>query len=88
RLLRDKAYYTMNLGRAGSIPLLQQALDILESSVDDDRLRASVLNQLASRYMISGRLEEAIALAAEAGERAVRAGSDDEASIAANVRGG
>ncbi len=88
RLLRDKAYYTMNLGRAGAVPLLQQALEILEAGVDDDRLRASVLNQLASRYMISGRLDEAIALAAEAGERAARAGSDDEASIAANVRGG
>lgn len=88
RLLRDKAYYTMNLGRAGSIPLLQEALGILDARVDDDRLRASVLNQLASRYMIAGRLDEAIALASEAGERAERAGSDDEASIAANVRGG
>lgn len=88
RLLRDKAYYTMNLGRSGAVPLLRQALEILEARVDDDRLRASVLNQLASRLMISGRLDEAIAMATEAGERAERAGSDDEASIAANVRGG
>ena len=88
RLLRDKAYYTMNLGRAGAVPLLRQALEILEARVDDDRLRASVLNQLASRLMISGHLDEAIAVAGEAGERAERAGSDDEASIAANVRGG
>lgn len=88
RLLRDKAYYLMNLGREGSIALLHESLEVLDDRVDDDRLRASILNQLASRYMIAGRLDEAITLAVEAGERAVRAGSDDEASIAANVRGG
>ncbi|MGJ0390348.1 helix-turn-helix transcriptional regulator [Microbacterium sp. CGR1] len=88
RLLRDKAYYLMNLGREGSIALLQESLEVLDGRVDDDRLRASILNQLASRYMIAGRLDEAITLAIEAGERAARAGSDDEASIAANVRGG
>ncbi|MCI1019794.1 AAA family ATPase [Microbacterium sp. C5A9] len=88
RLLRDRAYYLMNLGRAGSIPVLERALATLEGRVDDDRLRASILNQLASRHMIAGRLVEAIALATEAGERARRAGSDDEQSIAANVRGG
>jgi len=88
RLLRDRAYYLMNLGRAGSIPVLERALATLEGRVDDDRLRASILNQLASRHMIAGRLVEAVALATEAGERARRAGSDDEQSIAANVRGG
>ncbi|MFJ4998446.1 AAA family ATPase [Microbacterium sp. NPDC088619] len=88
RLLRDKAYYTMNLGRRGAIPLLQESLEILDGRVDDDRLRASILNQLGSRHMVAGRFEEAMALATEAGERAARAGSDDEASIAANVRGG
>ncbi len=86
RLLRDKAFYTMNLGRPGSIPLLQRSLEILDARVDDDRLRASVLNTLASRYMIAGDLDEAIRLATEAGEFAERAGSDDEVSIAANVR--
>ena len=88
RLLRDKAYYTMNLARRGAIPLLQESLAILEGRVDDDRLRASIQNQLGSRYMVAGRFEEAIVLATESGERAARAGSDDEASIAANVRGG
>ncbi|WP_164234167.1 helix-turn-helix transcriptional regulator [Microbacterium hydrocarbonoxydans] len=86
RLLRDKAYYTMNLGRPGVIELLHESLALLER-VDDDRLRASVLTQLASRYMIAGRLDEAIVLATESGERAARAGDDDEASIAANIRG-
>lgn len=88
RLLRDKAYYTMNVGRTGAIPLLQQALDALGDRVDDDRLRSSILNQLASRYMVAARLEEAVAVAAEAGERAEAAGSAEEASISANVRGG
>ncbi|MGK3949045.1 helix-turn-helix transcriptional regulator [Microbacterium sp. K2] len=88
RLLRDKAYYTMNLGRRGAIPLLQESLEILDGRVDDDRLRASILNQLGSRHMVAGRFDEAMSLATEAGERAARAGSDDEASIAANVRGG
>src|SRR6218665_1540031 len=37
--------------------------------------------------MIAGRVDEAIAIATESGERAARAGADDEASIAANVRG-
>ncbi|KJQ54261.1 hypothetical protein RS85_01863 [Microbacterium sp. SA39] len=52
----------------------------------DDRLRATILNTLASRHMIAGRLEQSLALGIEAGELALRAGSDDEASIAANVR--
>ncbi|WP_363367439.1 MULTISPECIES: helix-turn-helix transcriptional regulator [unclassified Microbacterium] len=88
RLLRDKAYYTMNVGRTGAIPLLQQALAVLDGRVDDDRLRASILNQLASRYMVAARLEDAVELATEAGDRAEAAGSAEEASIAANVRGG
>ncbi|WP_157540906.1 helix-turn-helix transcriptional regulator [Microbacterium sp. XT11] len=86
RLLRDKAYYTMNLGRPGAIPLLQEALSVLDGRVDDDRLRATILNNLASRHMIAGDLERGHALAVEAGKYAERAGSDDEASIAANVR--
>jgi len=87
RLLRDKAYYVMNVGRSGAIPLLQESLAILDGRVDDDRLRASILNQLASRYMVAGRLEEAIGLATEAVERADQVGSSEEASISANIRG-
>lgn len=87
RLLRDKAFYTMNLGRPGSIDLLLESLAILDAHVDDDRLRASVLNTLASRYMIAGELEAAVRVATEAEGYAIKAGSDDEISIAANVRG-
>ncbi len=89
RLLRDKAYYTMNAGRQGSIPLLQESLAVLDDGrVNDDRLRASVLNQLASRRMIAGDLDEAIELATAASDCAARAGSEEEASISANVLGG
>ncbi|MFK4761690.1 ATP-binding protein [Microbacterium sp. ZW T5_45] len=87
RLLRDKAAYTNGLARPGAIPLLHQALEILENQVDDDRLRATVLNNLASRYLIVGALERAHTFAVEAGEFAARAASDQEASIAANMRG-
>lgn len=87
RLLRDKAAYTNGLARSGAIPLLHEALDLLETRVDDDRLRATVLNNLASRYLIVGSLDRAHAFAVEAGEFAARAASDQEASIAANMRG-
>jgi DNA-binding CsgD family transcriptional regulator/tetratricopeptide (TPR) repeat protein len=86
RLLRDKAYYTMNLGRNGSVPLLQDSLSVLDGRVDDDRLHASILNQLGSRYMVAGRLADAIDIATEAERRGDAAGSDEETSIAANIR--
>ena len=88
RLLRNKALYLVNLGRLGAIPLLQQALAIAEERVPDEGFRAEVLNQLASRLMIAGDREEAIRLADEAERRAEAAGSTDQLSIAANVRGG
>ncbi len=87
RLLRNKALYLVNLGRPGAIPLLLQALAIVDERVDDDPLRAELLNQLASRRMIAGDRVEAIAIATEAAEAAERAHSDDQLSIAANVRG-
>ncbi|MBO9627216.1 MAG: AAA family ATPase [Microbacterium sp.] len=87
RLLRDKAFYVMNTGRPGSIPLLRESLAVLDAGVDDDRLRANVLNALASRHMIAGELDEALHVATQAAEYARKAGSDDELSIAANVRG-
>ncbi len=86
RLLRDKAFYVMNTGRPGAIPLLRESLAVLDAHVDDDRLRANVLNSLASRHMIAGELDDALRVATEAAEYAERAGSDDEVSVAANVR--
>ncbi|PCE15481.1 hypothetical protein AUC47_11320 [Microbacterium sp. SZ1] len=87
RLLRDKAYYTMNLGRNGAVPLLQDSLAVLDGRVSDDRLHASILNQLGSRYMVAGRLDEAIEIATEAEGRGKAVGSAEETSIAANIRG-
>ncbi len=87
RLLRDKAQYLANLGRPGAIPLTEQALEIVDAGVDDDALRAVVLNQLASRYMVAGRLHDALRTADEAHRAAERAGDPDQLSIAANVRG-
>lgn len=87
RLLRDKAQYLANLGRPGAIPLTEQALEIVDDGVDDDALRAVVLNQLASRYMVAGRLHDALRTADEAHRAAQRAGDPDQLSIAANVRG-
>lgn len=86
RLLRDRAQYLANLGRPGAIALTEQALAVV-GRVDDDALRAGVLNQLASRYMVAGRLHDALRAAAEADEAAARAGDGDQLSIAANVRG-
>lgn len=88
RLLRNKALYLVNLGRLGAIPLLQQALAIAEEHIDDEAFRAELLNRLASRRMIAGDREEAIRLADEAEHRAAGAGSSDQLSVAANVRGG
>ncbi|KJL48449.1 Transcriptional regulatory protein LiaR [Microbacterium hydrocarbonoxydans] len=87
RLLRNKSLYLVNLGRPGSIPLLEQSLSLFDGRIDDERLHASILNHLASRHMIAGAREAAIGLATEAADRAERAGSDDEVSVAANVRG-
>lgn len=87
RLLRDKALYLQNLGRSGSIDLLQQALAVMHGH-DDDRLRATLLNLLAGRYMVAARFDEAIACADEAYRLAEAAGDDDQMSIAANTRGG
>ncbi|MFS0853207.1 helix-turn-helix transcriptional regulator [Microbacterium sp. 179-I 3D4 NHS] len=87
RLLRDKAQYLANLGRPGAIPLTEQALELVATRVDDDVLHAAVLNQLASRYMVAGRLHDALRVAGEAERIAERAGDLDQLSIAANVQG-
>ncbi|MFF7291153.1 AAA family ATPase [Microbacterium sp. NPDC008134] len=86
RLLRDKAQYLANLGRPGAIPLTEQSLE-LAARVGDAGLHATVLNQLASRYMVAGRLHDALRVAGEAQEIARRAGDHDQMSIAANVHG-
>lgn len=88
RLLRDKAYYLGNLGRPGAIDLLVDALAVLTERVHDDRLHASVLNSLASRYMVAGRSHEGLMAADKAFAFAERCGSLREMSVARNLRGG
>lgn len=85
KLLRDKGQYLKNVGRPGSVALLHEALERMKD-VDDEGLHATLLNVLAGRLMIEGRVEEAIATADQAMEIARRVGLDTQLSIAANLR--
>ncbi|WP_170298426.1 helix-turn-helix transcriptional regulator [Agromyces allii] len=86
RLLRDTGLYLANVGRPGSIPLLEQALEVLGDDGSDD-LRATVLIALAGRLMIEARLDEAVAMAEQAYVAADRVGSARYASVALNIQG-
>ncbi|MGX5695985.1 ATP-binding protein, partial [Agromyces soli] len=94
RLLRDKALTLANAGRSGSIPLLVEALEALDGleqldappARDDlEDLRASVLAALGGRYMIAGRMRDAIEAAARAEQLAASTGAYRTESIAQNV---
>lgn len=87
RLLRDKAMYLQNLGRGGSVDLFLQALAVVDSQPGQERLRAALLGYLAGRYLIGGRLQEAVATADEAYRMAESIGFDNVMSVAANLRG-
>lgn len=86
KLLRDKAFYLANLGRPGSVDLLEEALDRVPPGTPGD-LRGVLLTSLGARHMIIGRLERAIEYADEAAREAVRTGSARNASVAANIGG-
>ncbi len=100
-LLRTKSFLLANTGKHGSIALLQQALNLVPVGVDD-LVRAKLLNQLASRSMIEGYHDAAVAAASEALELTQHARSQAghaettsdlfdhdpvQASVAANLRG-
>jgi len=88
RLLRDKAIYLVNLGRPGATELLTESLTMIDDAhIDDPRLTAGVLNLLAARHMVAGRVTESIELATRAADVAAGAGSDQDLSVAFNVRG-
>lgn len=94
RLLRDKAQYLMNLNRPGVIELLQAALEVVPpgSLPAGDGLRPQLLTELAARYMLAARFDEAIALTSQAVDEVgsgAQAGSGAEAllSVAHNIRG-
>jgi ATP/maltotriose-dependent transcriptional regulator MalT len=85
-LLRDKAFYLANTGKAGSIALLEEALSMVPAGADD-LVRASLLSQLASRLMIEGHHADSIIAATEALELSLRESALVQASVAANLRG-
>ena len=86
RLLRDKALYLGNLGKPGSIETLEEALEVLGDSGADE-LRATVLTALAGRFMIDGRLDDAVDTADRAIDVAAGIGSPRYSSIATNIAG-
>lgn len=86
RLLRDTGIYLANVGREGSIPFLEQALEALGDDGNQE-LRATVLIALAGRLMIESRLDEATTVAHEALAAAERLGSTRFASTATNIAG-
>lgn len=87
RLLRDKAQFLSNLGLAGSKDLYLQALEIVDAAVDDDRLHATLLNQIAGKYMLASMPREAIITATQALEIATRVDDPYESSVSHNLRG-
>jgi DNA-binding CsgD family transcriptional regulator/tetratricopeptide (TPR) repeat protein len=86
RLLRDKAIYLGNLGLDGSIPLLEEALGLLEPG-HDDVFTATVLTALAGRLMVGGQLDRATELAEQALRIAQEIGAARYASVASNIMG-
>ncbi|MFC6357457.1 ATP-binding protein [Luethyella okanaganae] len=86
RLLRDKAFYLANAGKPGSIPMLEQALDLVPPGTPGE-MRATLLASLAGRFMIEARLGEAIEMAEAALIEAVAVGSARYSSISANIAG-
>lgn len=86
RLLRDKALYLGNLGKPGSIETLEEALEVLGDS-NTGELRATVLTALAGRFMIDGRLDDAVDTADQAIGVAAGIGSPRYTSIATNIAG-
>lgn len=88
RLLRDKAQYLMNLNRPGVIELLQDALEVVPagSLPAGDGLRPQLLTELAARYMLAARFDEAVALTSQAVDEA-ETGAEALLSVAHNIRG-
>ncbi len=86
RLLRNKGLMIDAEGRADALDLFEQALDLLGDS-DDATLRAGILAEAASKYMVSGRSDQAIAAATQALEIAPPQANRIR-SVAVNVRAG
>ncbi|GAB3632024.1 LuxR family transcriptional regulator [Microbacterium shaanxiense] len=87
RLLRDKGEFRSNLGLPGSKDLYLQALEIVDARVDDDRLHATLLNQIAGKHMLASMPREALITATQALAIAQRADDPYAISVAHNLRG-
>ncbi len=86
RLLRDRGLMLGTEGHPDSLTMYEQALELL-GDADEPRLRAGLLAEAASKYMVSGQSERALAAATEAIALAPPDASRIR-SIAANVRAG
>ncbi|WP_324613318.1 helix-turn-helix transcriptional regulator [Agromyces kandeliae] len=84
RLLRDKALYQANMGRGGSIAMLEEALAAIPDEGADE-VRATVMTGLAGRLMIEARIDESVEMADAAYELASAIGSARYASVAMNI---
>ena len=89
RLLRDKGLYLANVGKGGSVEVLEEALAALDARGDTgpSDLRATTLTALAGRLMIDGRLDDAVETADRALAVATEISSPRYASIATNIAG-
>ena len=87
RLLRDRGFFLSNLGLPGAMEPFLEALEVVDRAVDDDQLHATLLNGLASKYMLASMLPEAIITATQALDIASRIDDPREISVAHNLRG-
>jgi DNA-binding CsgD family transcriptional regulator/tetratricopeptide (TPR) repeat protein len=86
RLLRNKGLMLAFDGHIDALAVLEEALALLEDG-EEPGLRAALLAEASSKFMVSGQSEQAIAAATEA----IRLAPPDASrtrSIAANVRAG
>lgn len=86
RLLRNKALMLDAEGRAEALATLEQTLEML-GDAEEPALRANVLAEMSSKYMLRGHSDKAIAAATEA-MRIAPPDAPRTRSIAANVRAG
>ncbi|WP_022889175.1 helix-turn-helix transcriptional regulator [Agromyces italicus] len=84
RFLRDKALYLAAIGKPGSIPLLEEGLEVLGDDGDPE-IKAGSLATLAGRLMIEGRMAEAIETAEQGLAVALEYDLPRSASISMNI---
>lgn len=86
RLLRNKGLMLAFDGRTDALTVLEEALELL-GDAEEPALRAGLLAELASKYMVSGQSDRAIRAATEA-LMTSPADASRTRSVAANVRAG